>query len=166
LFSNQKSQLGEKCSGYQIGKCWYILWTFRIFFGHLGYWMTIWHIVCSVGAFFPVLVSCTKKNLATLEPANYQKWRFFCWAKKKLFFLKVKQRRERIELGRRKEESSGKKKRRATSYDAILVPSRYIDPRSVSHLHTQVGIVMPGYKILHPGLKLLCVLGKNCHAQV
>jgi hypothetical protein len=90
----------------------------------------------------------------------------FVGRKKNFFFLKVKQRRERIELGRRKEESSGKKKRRATSYDAILVPSRYIDPRSVSHLHTQVGIVMPGYKILHPGLKLLCVLGKNCHAQV
>jgi hypothetical protein len=28
--------------------------------------MTIWYILCSFGAFCPVLVSCTKKNLATL----------------------------------------------------------------------------------------------------
>jgi hypothetical protein len=28
--------------------------------------MTIWYILCSFGPFFPVLVSCTKKNLATL----------------------------------------------------------------------------------------------------
>jgi hypothetical protein len=27
--------------------------------------MTIWSILCSFGTFFPVLVSCTKKNLAT-----------------------------------------------------------------------------------------------------
>jgi hypothetical protein len=28
--------------------------------------MTIWYILYSFGDFFPVLVSCTKKNLATL----------------------------------------------------------------------------------------------------
>jgi hypothetical protein len=28
--------------------------------------MAIWHIVYSLGTFFPVLVSCTTKNLATL----------------------------------------------------------------------------------------------------
>jgi hypothetical protein len=28
--------------------------------------MTIWYILCSFGAFCPVLVSCIKKNLATL----------------------------------------------------------------------------------------------------
>jgi hypothetical protein len=28
--------------------------------------MTIWYILYSFGTFFPVLVSCTKKNLATL----------------------------------------------------------------------------------------------------
>jgi hypothetical protein len=31
--------------------------------------MTIWCILCSFGNFFPVLVSCTKKNLATLLAA-------------------------------------------------------------------------------------------------
>jgi hypothetical protein len=30
----------------------YILWPFEIFYGHLGYFMTIWHIVCSFGTFF------------------------------------------------------------------------------------------------------------------
>jgi hypothetical protein len=30
--------------------------------------MTIWYILCLFGTFNPVLVSCTKKNLATLVP--------------------------------------------------------------------------------------------------
>jgi hypothetical protein len=37
-----------------------------VFYGHLGYFMTIWYNMCSFATFFPVLVSCTKKNLATL----------------------------------------------------------------------------------------------------
>jgi hypothetical protein len=48
------------------GKCLYILWPFGIFYRHLGYFMTIWYILCSFGTFFPVLVSCTDENLATL----------------------------------------------------------------------------------------------------
>jgi hypothetical protein len=36
-------------------------------FGDTGYFMTIWFILCSFGTFFPVLVSRTKKNLATLR---------------------------------------------------------------------------------------------------
>jgi hypothetical protein len=50
-----------------IGKRWYSLWPSVIFHGHLGYSMVIWYILCSFGTFFPVLVSCTKKNLATLS---------------------------------------------------------------------------------------------------
>jgi hypothetical protein len=46
--------------GPKIGKCWNILWPFGIFYGHLGYFKTIWYI-------FPVWVSCAKKNLATLD---------------------------------------------------------------------------------------------------
>jgi hypothetical protein len=50
------------------GTFWYILWLFRISYGHLVYFMTlplvyfgvIWYI-------FRVLVCCTKKNLATPE---------------------------------------------------------------------------------------------------
>jgi hypothetical protein len=38
---------------------WYILWPFGIFCGHLVYFVAIWYI-------FPVLVCCTKINLATL----------------------------------------------------------------------------------------------------
>jgi hypothetical protein len=34
--------------------------------GHFGYFMTFWYSSCSFGAFFPVLVSRTEKNLATL----------------------------------------------------------------------------------------------------
>jgi hypothetical protein len=45
---------------------WNILQTFGIFYGHLGYLMTMWYIFRSFGTFFPLLVPCTKKNLATL----------------------------------------------------------------------------------------------------
>jgi hypothetical protein len=46
---------GGSCSGW----CWYILRTLGPFYGFLLYIMEIWYIV-------PVLVFCTKKNLATL----------------------------------------------------------------------------------------------------
>jgi hypothetical protein len=42
------------------------LWPFVMFYRHLGYFMTIWYILCSFGTYFLVLVSCTKTNLATL----------------------------------------------------------------------------------------------------
>jgi hypothetical protein len=45
----------------------YILWTFGIFYGHLANFMTLWNMLCSSDAFFPLLVSCTKKILATLN---------------------------------------------------------------------------------------------------
>jgi hypothetical protein len=40
---------------------------------HLGYFMTVGYILCSLGTFFPELVSCAKKNLATLDhmPTTY-----------------------------------------------------------------------------------------------
>jgi hypothetical protein len=56
--------------GPWVGKCWYILWPFGIFYGYLGYFMTIWYIFCSFGTFCPVLVLCTNKNLATLSASH------------------------------------------------------------------------------------------------
>jgi hypothetical protein len=49
-----------------MGKSCYILWPLGIFYDHCVHFMIIWYILCSFGTFFPVLVSCTKKNLATL----------------------------------------------------------------------------------------------------
>jgi hypothetical protein len=53
------------------GRCWYILWPFGLFDGHLAifygflvYVMVIWYI-------FPVLVSFSKKNLATLAGSRF-----------------------------------------------------------------------------------------------
>jgi hypothetical protein len=43
-----------------------------IVYGHLGYFITIWYFLCSFGTFLPVLVSCTKKNLATLHLNPFQ----------------------------------------------------------------------------------------------
>jgi hypothetical protein len=47
---------------------WNILRTFGIFYDHLVHFVVfIWYILlCSFGTFFPVWVSCTEKNLATL----------------------------------------------------------------------------------------------------
>jgi hypothetical protein len=47
VFSNPKIRIWVIFGGSCNGRCWYILWTF--------------------GIFFPVLVCCNKKNLATLE---------------------------------------------------------------------------------------------------
>jgi hypothetical protein len=48
---------------------WYILWQFHLFYGHLVYFVVISYILWPFGIFWyicPVLVCCTKKNLATL----------------------------------------------------------------------------------------------------
>jgi hypothetical protein len=42
------------------------VWPFVISYRDLGYFMTILYILCSFGTFFPGLVLCSKKNLATL----------------------------------------------------------------------------------------------------
>jgi hypothetical protein len=39
---------------------WSILWSIDIVYAHLAYFVVIWHI-------FPILVFCTKKNLATMS---------------------------------------------------------------------------------------------------
>jgi hypothetical protein len=39
---------------------WSILWSFGLLCGRLVYFVVVWNI-------FPVLVCCTKKNLATLQ---------------------------------------------------------------------------------------------------
>jgi hypothetical protein len=36
------------------------LWPVGIFYAHLGYFMTVWYILCSFGSFFPV--SAPKKS--------------------------------------------------------------------------------------------------------
>jgi hypothetical protein len=60
-FQIQNSNLGKFWP--QMGKCWKYfraIWNIlRIFYDHLVHFVFIWYI-------FPVLVSCTSKNLATL----------------------------------------------------------------------------------------------------
>jgi hypothetical protein len=54
FFSNQKSKFGQ------------ILESLGILYGHLGYFMTIWCLLCSFGTFFPGFGIMNRKNLATL----------------------------------------------------------------------------------------------------
>jgi hypothetical protein len=44
-----KNKIWEKISGPQIGKCWYSLWPFGIYYGHLVYFVSIWYIFSSFG---------------------------------------------------------------------------------------------------------------------
>jgi hypothetical protein len=53
---------GGSCNG----RCWYSLLPFGLFYSHLVYFVTISYNSWSFGTFFPVLVCCAKKNLATL----------------------------------------------------------------------------------------------------
>jgi apolipoprotein N-acyltransferase len=70
-FSNQKSQCGLNSEGSCNGRCW-------LFCGHLVYITAIWYILLPLVYFmviwyiFPVLVCCTKKNLATLLNPRWQ----------------------------------------------------------------------------------------------
>jgi hypothetical protein len=45
---------------------WYTLYSFGTFCIHLVHFVFVWYILYSFGTFFPVLVTCTKNNLATL----------------------------------------------------------------------------------------------------
>jgi hypothetical protein len=53
IFSNQKSQFGKILGRSCNGRCWYIVWPFGQFSGHLVYYMSIWYILWSFGAFSP-----------------------------------------------------------------------------------------------------------------
>jgi hypothetical protein len=46
---------------------WDILEPFGTFCVYLVHFVFIWYILCSFGTFFSVLVSCNKKDLATLR---------------------------------------------------------------------------------------------------
>jgi hypothetical protein len=60
---------------------WNILPTFGIFYDQLVHLMTV---LCSFGTFFPVLVSCAKKNLATLRVTTLSPQRSAKWSLKRM----------------------------------------------------------------------------------
>jgi hypothetical protein len=61
-----KIPIWEKFGGPLNGKCWFSLWSFGTFYGHLVYLWAFGNVVI-IGSFFTVLVHCVKKNLATLH---------------------------------------------------------------------------------------------------
>jgi hypothetical protein len=66
IFSNQKSQIGYILEGLGMENV-------CLFNAHLEHFTTIWHFLWPFGTFcgnlvlFPVLVCCTKNNMATLR---------------------------------------------------------------------------------------------------
>jgi hypothetical protein len=61
-----KNPIWVNLGGSYNRKCGSILWSFRIFYGNLAYFMAIWYIFPRFGIFSLVLVYCVKKNLASL----------------------------------------------------------------------------------------------------
>jgi hypothetical protein len=68
-FQTKNPHLGKKFLGFRLENV-------DIFYGYLGYFVTIRYILRSSGTFFPVLVSCSQKNLATLEHTYRKKTDF------------------------------------------------------------------------------------------
>jgi hypothetical protein len=58
-FSNLKIPIWVNFREYCNGRCWFILCPFSLFTDN-------WYLLWSFGIFFPVLICCTKENLATL----------------------------------------------------------------------------------------------------
>jgi hypothetical protein len=68
------------------GRCLYIICPFGLFYGYLVYFVALWYILWLFGIYFPVMVCCTTKNLATLPFARFN--RFHSWTPTKIpFFL-------------------------------------------------------------------------------
>jgi hypothetical protein len=65
LFSNQNTNLGKFLGPWNRNVC-YSLWPFGIYYGSLVHIIVIWKINSNLVYFPPVLVSCVKKNLATM----------------------------------------------------------------------------------------------------
>jgi hypothetical protein len=65
---NPKILIWVNFGGSCNGRCWYILWPFGQFYGHLVYFRALWYILWPFSKISPFLVCCTTKNLATLVP--------------------------------------------------------------------------------------------------
>jgi hypothetical protein len=59
IFEPKKSRFGLILEGFAMEDV-------GILYGHLVYLQLFWYVLWLFGIFFPVLVCCTKKNLATL----------------------------------------------------------------------------------------------------
>jgi hypothetical protein len=67
------------------GKMWenvHILWTFGIFYGHVGYFMAIWFIPCSFGTFLSGfgIMHREKSGNPAAEPSKQHLNQFNFWS--------------------------------------------------------------------------------------
>jgi hypothetical protein len=77
-FQTKKNPIWVNFGGSCNGKCWYIICPFGQFYNHLVYFSNMyavasWYILWSSAIFSPVLVCCTKKNLANLHERTSKK---------------------------------------------------------------------------------------------
>jgi hypothetical protein len=65
---NPKIPIWVNFGGSSNGRCWYILWPYGLYYCDLVYYVDIWYLhIMVIWYIFPVLVCCTKKNLAILS---------------------------------------------------------------------------------------------------
>jgi hypothetical protein len=92
-FQTKNPNLGKFWKALQWEMLVYVIATWSIY-GHLVYFVALWYILWLFGTFFPVLVSCTKKNLATLVVPRKPTQQLFNWvqtfsSKTKIFNLNL-----------------------------------------------------------------------------
>jgi hypothetical protein len=70
LFSKQKSQFGEILGGHCLGRCWYILRPFGLFYGYLVYFAAIWYILWQLGILYGHLVYFSRLGMLHQEKSG------------------------------------------------------------------------------------------------
>jgi hypothetical protein len=68
IFKPKKNKFGKVLEGLAMEDFGILRAILSIIYAKMVYFMAIWYILCSFGIFFPVLVCCAEKNLATLLP--------------------------------------------------------------------------------------------------
>jgi hypothetical protein len=66
IFFKPKIPIWVNFGGSCNGRCWYIIWSIGLFYGYMVYFVANVYILGLFVMFFPALVYCNKRNLATL----------------------------------------------------------------------------------------------------
>jgi hypothetical protein len=67
IYFRPKITIWVNCRWSCNGRCWYVLWPFGLFYGHLVHFWLFWYILYGhLATFSPVWYVFTKENLATL----------------------------------------------------------------------------------------------------
>jgi hypothetical protein len=144
---NERCRVNLKAISSILMHIWYMLWTFGIFCSHFG-------IFCShFGIFFPVLVCCTKKNLATLV----FEWPFPIWG----FFTRTVSQLGHVAMEAPSTECPENR------LDHFVICGRKISTRGNSQIY--ISALITGLKLadkFYPRIVHVCTQGQNGRPQL